>query len=60
VNQNQHLLRILNLTAGVEYGLGTRWNLLAEPYVKVPLAGVGMGKVKLLSAGVLFGLKYGF
>jgi len=59
-NQNQHLLRILNLAAGVEYGLGPRWNLLAEPYVKVPLAGVGEGKVKLLSAGVLFGLKYGF
>ncbi len=60
VNQNQHLLRILNLAAGVEYGLGARWDLRAEPYVKVPLAGVGMGKVKLLSAGVLFGLKYGF
>ena len=60
VNQNQHLFSVLNLAAGVEYGLGTRWALLTEPYAKVPLAGVGLGKVKLLSAGVLFGLKYGF
>ena len=59
-NQNRHLLSILNLAAGAEWGLGTRWSLLAEPYVKVPLAGVGLGKVKLLSAGVYVGVKYGF
>ena len=59
-NENRNLLSILNLALGVEYGLGTRWSLLAEPYVKVPLAGVGMGKVKLLSAGVYLGVKYGF
>ncbi len=60
VNQNRHFLSILNLAAGAEWGLGTRWSLLAEPYVKVPLAGVGLGKVKLLSAGVYLGVKYGF
>ncbi|MDQ2794885.1 MAG: PorT family protein [Bacteroidota bacterium] len=60
VNANQHLVSILNLSAGYEYGLGTHWRVQAEPYVKVPLAGVGAGKVKLLSAGVYFGLKYGF
>jgi hypothetical protein len=27
---------------------------MAEPYVKIPLTGVGFGKVKLASAGVLF------
>lgn len=59
-NQNRHLLSILNLSAGAEYSLNTRWSFVAEPYVKVPLAGVGLGKVKLLSAGVYFGLKYGF
>lgn len=60
VNANRHLFSVLNLSAGYEYGLGTHWRLQAEPYVKVPLAGVGAGKVKLLSAGVYFGLKYGF
>ncbi|MET4074556.1 outer membrane beta-barrel protein [Hymenobacter sp. UYCo722] len=60
VNDNQHWFKVLNVSAGYEYGLGTHWRLQAEPYVKVPLAGVGAGKVKLLSAGVFFGLKYGF
>ena len=60
VNANQHLLSVLNLSAGYEYGLGTHWRLQAEPYVKVPLTGVGAGKVKLVSAGLYFGVKYGF
>ena len=60
VNQNRHYFSIFNLAAGAEYDLGGRWSLLAEPYVKVPLAGVGLGKVKLTSAGVYVGVKYGF
>ena len=60
VNANRHLFSVLNLSAGYEYGAGPHWRLQAEPYLKVPLAGVGAGKVKLLSAGVYFGLKYGF
>ena len=60
VNQNRHLLSILNLSLGVERRLGTHWSLQAEPYVKLPLAGVGMGKVRLSSGGVFFGVKYGF
>ena len=60
INDNHYLASILNLSAGYEYGLGQHWSAQAEPYVKVPLAGVGAGKVKLLSAGVYFGVKYGF
>ncbi|GAB3733827.1 hypothetical protein GCM10027594_15470 [Hymenobacter agri] len=60
VNANRHLFSVLNLSAGYEYSLGTHWRLQAEPYAKLPLAGVGAGKVKLLSGGVFFGLKYGF
>lgn len=60
VNANRHLLSVLNLSAGYEYGLGTHWRVQAEPYVKAPLAGVGAGRVKLLSAGVYLGVKYGF
>lgn len=59
-NENQHLFSILNLSAGYERSLGTHWSLQAEPYFKLPLAGVGAGKVKLTSAGVFLGVKYGF
>ena len=59
-NQNQHLFSILNLSAGYERRLGGHWRVQAEPYLKLPLAGVGQGKVRLTSAGVFLGVKYGF
>ncbi len=58
-NQNRCLFGILNLSVGYERQLGQHWSLQAEPYVKLPLAGVGEGNVRLTSGGVFFGLKYG-
>jgi len=60
VNENRHLFSVLNLSFGYEHQLGTHLSLQAEPYLKVPLAGVGAGKVQLTSGGVFFGVKYGF
>ena len=60
VNENRHLFSILNLSVGYERRLGRHWSAQAEPYLKLPLAGVGAGRVRLTSAGVFFGLKYGF
>jgi hypothetical protein len=59
-NENRHLFSILNLSFGYERSLSNHWSLQAEPYLKLPLAGVGAGKVKLTSAGVFLGMKYGF
>jgi hypothetical protein len=60
VNKNRHLFRIANLSVGYEHSLSSHWSVQAEPYVKVPLTGVGMGKVQLVSGGIFFGAKYGF
>jgi hypothetical protein len=54
-----HVGQILNLSAGVEHAVGRRWSLLAEPFVKLPLGGIGLGDVRLSSAGVFFSLRYG-
>lgn len=59
-NENHHLLRIVNLSLGYERRLGPRWSLQAEPYLKLPLSGVGAGKVRLVSGGVFLGVKRGF
>lgn len=56
---SRHLFSVLNLSAGLERQLTPRWSVQAEPYVKLPLGGVGAGKVRLSSGGVFFGLKYG-
>lgn len=49
---------MLNLSMGYERAVAGRWALQAEPFLKLPLAGVGFGKIHLRSAGVLFGAKY--
>lgn len=53
-NKNKHYFAVLDLSAGYQYQLSNRISLQAEPYLKLPLAGVGQGKIKLNSAGVLF------
>jgi hypothetical protein len=53
-NDNSHIFSILGLSGGYQYHVSKRFSLLAEPYIKMPLSGVGEGKVKLNSAGVLF------
>lgn len=58
-NDNQHWFSVLNLSVGYERNLGRHWRLQAEPYLKLPLGGVGAGKVRLMSGGVFFGVKYG-
>lgn len=58
-NQNRHLFSIWNVSAGYEMPLNNHFSLQAAPFVKLPLSGIGYGRVKLTSTGVLFSLKYG-
>ena len=58
-NGSNHILKILNLSAGYERAVGPRWTVQAEPYLKLPLGGVGFGAVRLMSVGVFFSFKYG-
>ena len=53
-NENSHIFSVLNLSGGYQHHLSDRVSVMGEPYVKIPVSGVGYGKVKLNSAGVLF------
>ncbi len=53
-NENKHYFSVLNLSGGYTYRLNKTISLSAEPYVEVPLTGIGAGKVHLNSGGVLF------
>lgn len=55
-NENQHNFSMLGLTAGYQYNISNRVSLSAQPYVKLPLKGIGFGKVELKSGGVLMNL----
>lgn len=53
-NANSHLFSIVNLSGGYRYRVTDKFSLLAEPFIKAPIGGVGEGRVKLNSAGILF------
>lgn len=53
-NENQHPFSVVGLSAGYQYSFNKRFSLLAEPYLKMPLGGVGDGKVRLNNTGILF------
>lgn len=53
-NKNKHYFSILNLSGGFARKISSHFVIQAEPYLKVAMNGVGYGKVKLNSTGVLF------
>lgn len=53
LDSNKHYFSMLTLSGGYQYNLGNKFFLVAEPYVKLPLKGIGVGKIKLNSAGML-------
>ncbi|MEO6870155.1 MAG: hypothetical protein ABI168_10955 [Ginsengibacter sp.] len=53
-NQNQHYLSSIRLTAGYKRKVKNNISILAKPYLCLPLTGVGYGKLKHHSTGILF------
>lgn len=58
LDANKHFFSVVTLSAGYQLPLGKRFSISAEPYAKIPLKGVGYGKVKLNSGGVLFSVGF--
>lgn len=52
-NENKHFLSVFTVSAGYQYRLNNRIQLIAEPYIKIPLTGIGAGAIKLKSSGIL-------
>ncbi|HKH63654.1 MAG TPA: hypothetical protein VKA49_22610, partial [Flavitalea sp.] len=57
-SDEHHWLSILNISAGFEKKISKRFALQGEPYLKIPLVGVGYGNLQLNSYGVYFSLRY--
>jgi hypothetical protein len=53
-NENEHYFSVLTLSGGYQYKINNRISFIAEPYIKLPLKGIGYGAIKLNSAGLLF------
>lgn len=59
-NSGNNWLSILNVSAGYEYKLGKIGSLRAEPYIKLPLKGVGIGNLPISSVGLNVGITHHF
>lgn len=57
-NQNRHLFGVLNLNATYQRAISPRFGIGVQPYLKLPLTGIGYGQVNLRSAGVAVGVTW--
>ncbi len=58
-NANQHFFSVLDLSATYNIKLKSKKFALGfEPYIKIPLGGIGEGNVPLKSSGVSLKLRY--
>jgi Outer membrane protein beta-barrel domain len=55
---NRHLFSTAMFAVGIEKPLSSKFSLLLEPSVSIPLTGVGDGKMNIYSAAALLGIKY--
>lgn len=53
---NQHPFSIAGFSVGYAHKLNKRLFLFAEPYIQMPLQGIGEGKVNLFSSGIWTGI----
>ncbi|GAA4301622.1 hypothetical protein GCM10023183_12870 [Nibribacter koreensis] len=59
-NENRHWFQVQNLSVSYARTFPSGISLGVEPFVKIPLSGIGEGKVNLTSAGVFFSTSYTF
>ncbi len=59
-NAPSNVFSILQLSAGYERTIGGNTNIRVEPYVKIPLQGVGTGDMPISSVGIYFGITHSF
>jgi hypothetical protein len=57
-NRNQHILGVLNVNATYERRINSKFSTVVQPYMKLPLTGIGNGRVDLKSTGVALGITW--
>ena len=55
-----YFLSIVQLSGGYEFSISGKTKIQIEPYVKIPLRGIGTGSMPISSAGIYFGITHSF
>jgi len=53
---SNYLFSIINLSVGFEQRIGRIGNLRIEPYLRIPLSGIGSGRLPIMSTGLNIGI----
>jgi Outer membrane protein beta-barrel domain len=59
-NSSKNIFSIFQLSGGYEHAIGGNTEIWVEPYLKIPLQGVGIGSMPISSAGFYIGISYSF
>ena len=59
-NGSKNYFSILQLSAGYELAIGRQTKISIEPYVKIPMMGIGIGGLPISSAGLYLGITHSF
>jgi hypothetical protein len=59
-NKNKNILGVLDFVLDYRYRLNNRSSFGLSPYLKLPLRGVGQGKLDLISFGTTLSINYNF
>ncbi|MEP6846561.1 MAG: hypothetical protein ABI861_11180, partial [Panacibacter sp.] len=57
---SKNYLAVINLTVAYEKKIGKSFSFRAEPYLKIPLTGLGTGSLPLSGAGINIGIMKSF
>lgn len=58
--QNKHFFGIYNFSVGIQRRLSEHLAIEIEPYIKLPISGIGVGQVNLTSSGTFITARYFF
>jgi hypothetical protein len=58
-NQNKHILGVANMAISVERKISSNVSIGVQPFMKVPLTGIGAGNASLKSSGMSFSINVG-
>jgi hypothetical protein len=58
--QENYFFSIIQLSGGYEFSISGKTKIQIEPYVKIPLQGIGSGSMPISSAGIYFGITHSF
>ncbi|GAA4315774.1 hypothetical protein GCM10023149_12520 [Mucilaginibacter gynuensis] len=59
-NQNQHIFGVANINVSYQRQINSKFNLIVQPYLKLPLTEIGFSQADLKTTGVAVGVGWNF